>query len=245
MLCASLLGGSASHASHPAVQEERKTIYLPHGDEGTLMGTIEFKGEAPKPQKIDMYADPACPAINSRPLTEDVLVKDGRLGNVFVYLLESSILDSYAFEMPASPARLEHKGCQYVPRVLGVRVGQTIEFLNSDPTTHNTNMWLTAKNGKLNRSQAPGAAAIEWRFALPETFIKFKDNQHPWETAYVGVFAHPFFATSAPDGSYRIEGLPPGEHTIMAWHEKLGEQKVKLTVKARETKELNFTFEMK
>ena len=54
----------------------------------------------------------------------------------------------------------------------------------------------------------------------PEVFIKFKANEHPWEKAYVGVFSHPFFAVSDDSGVFRIEGLPPGDYSIVAWHEK-------------------------
>jgi hypothetical protein len=48
-------------------------------------------------------------------------------------------------------------------------------------------------------------------------------------SAYVHVFSHPFFAVSDAGGAFRIEGLPPGEYEIKAWHEKLGVQTQRLT----------------
>ena len=60
--------------------------------------------------------------------------------------------------------------------------------------------------------------------------------------AWVGVLAHPFYATSGPDGSFAIKNLPPGTYTIEAWHEKLGTQSQTVTVGAGETKTADFTF---
>jgi len=55
------------------------------------------------------------------------------------------------------------------------------------------------------------------------------------------VLNHPFFAVSAGDGSYRIEGLPPGDYTIAIWHEVLGEQTTSVLIADREDRTLNFT----
>jgi hypothetical protein len=60
--------------------------------------------------------------------------------------------------------------------------------------------------------------------------------------AWVGIFDHPFFAVSGDDGSFTISGLPAGTYEIEAWHEKLGKQTQKVTVKAGETKTVTFTF---
>ncbi len=228
-------------AERPGIPQQ-KANYHPTGKEGRINGTINFKGKAPKRQKIDMYADAVCPEINSKPLTENVLVSNGKLANVFVYVKSGGELDLYEFEIPASPALLAHNRCRYSPHLLGVRVGQTLKITNEDPTTHNTNARAEINESR-NKVQSPKGEILEWIYSQPETFISFKCNQHPWEKAYVGVFSHPFFAISDDGGSYSIEGLPPGEYTIVAWHEKLGEQRVKLTISPQETKELSFTFE--
>ena len=68
------------------------------------------------------------------------------------------------------------------------------------------------------------------------------DNQHPWQKAYVSILSHPFFAVSARNGSYQISGLPPGQYTVVAWHERFGEQRAEISVAAGEQKNLDFTF---
>ena len=72
--------------------------------------------------------------------------------------------------------------------------------------------------------------------------IPFKCNVHPWMKAYVGVLSHPFFAVTGDDGSFTLKGLPPGDYTLEAWHEKLGTQEIKVTVAAKDSKSADFAF---
>jgi hypothetical protein len=60
--------------------------------------------------------------------------------------------------------------------------------------------------------------------------------------AYVGVQKHPFHVVTGEDGTFSIKGLPPGDYTIEAWHEKYPAQTMKVTVGAKETKTADFTF---
>jgi hypothetical protein len=62
--------------------------------------------------------------------------------------------------------------------------------------------------------------------------------------AWVGVFTHPFFKVTGPDGKFTISGLDAGTYTITAWHEKLGTQTATVTVGANETKTADFKFAM-
>ena len=78
----------------------------------------------------------------------------------------------------------------------------------------------------------------------PEVMIPLKCDVHPWMVGYVGVLNHPYFAVTGEDGSFEIKNLPPGDYEIEAWHEKLGVQSQKITLKAQETKELEFSFEL-
>jgi hypothetical protein len=61
--------------------------------------------------------------------------------------------------------------------------------------------------------------------------------------AYVGVLDHPFYAVSKEDGSFEIKGLPAGTYTIEAWHEKLGATTQSVTIGAKESKDVSFTFD--
>jgi len=230
-----LVGVSFSAAIH-----QDKPTYKTTGSEGTIVGTISFVGTPPEPLHIDTSADPICENVNPDPTSDWVVVNNQKLANVFVYVRGES-LNAYSFEATSAEVTLEHRGCRYVPHVLGVQTNQTLKILNNDPTTQNTHA-MPKNNPDWNQSQVPAGAALELRFRSPELFVPMRDNQHPWEKAYVGVFSHPFFSVSSTDGSYKISGLPPGQYTVVAWHEKLGQQTVDLFLAGREQKNLDFTF---
>lgn len=221
------------------IRIEIKTPYSPSSYE-SLSGTITFTGRRPKPRHIETFADPVCHKINPKLSTEYAAGDNGKLANVLVYV-ESESLQTYAFKEPASPATLEHKGCRYAPHVLAIRVGQPLMIVNSDTTTHNTHI-TPQKNAEWNHTQEPGAPALMKTFRRPEKFVPFKCNQHPWEKAYVGVFNHPFFAVSDQRGRFKIEGLPPGQYKVIAWHERFGEKIVDITFLPGEARDLTFSF---
>ena len=133
----------------------------------------------------------------------------------------------------------------YKPHVLGLMVGQTLNIVSSDATTHNIHP-MPKDNREWNMSQAPGAAPIEQKFTREEVMIPTKCNQHPWMRAYIGVLKTPFYAVTGSDGTYTIKGLPPGDYTIGAWTAIGGgqgqTQEQNVTVGAKETKTADFTF---
>jgi len=230
-----VLGGSP--VRNAATQE--KPGYKTTGSEATIVGTISFAGKPPEPRRIDTSADPVCTELSPHLTTDWVVVNDHRLANVFVFVRGEN-LDVYSFEAASPTVVLEHKGCRYVPHVFGMQTQQTLRVLNDDNTTHNTHP--TPKNNREWNQSQPAGAVIEERFAMPELFIPIKDNQHPWEKAYVGILSHPFFSVSAHDGTFKISGVPPGQYTVVAWHEKLGEQTIDVFLAGSEQKTLDFTF---
>jgi plastocyanin len=202
----------------------------------TIIGTVKFDGPAPKSAKIDMSQDPNCAGSNT---AENVVVADGHLANVFVYVKEG--LGNRTFDVPKEAVTLTQVGCRYKPHVIGVMAGQTIKIVNADPTTHNIHP--TPKNNRdWNESQAPQAAALEKNFAREEISLPVQCNQHPWMRMYMNVVKNPFYAVSGPDGKFEITGLPPGDYTIAFVQEKLGEQDQKVTLAAKDSKTLDVTF---
>src|ERR1700734_3133756 len=98
----------------------------------TIIGTVKFDGAAPKAAKIDMSQDPNCAGSNT---AETVVVADGKLANVFVYVKEG--LGSRTFDVPKDAVTLTQVGCRYKPHVIGVMAGLTIKIVNADPPTPN------------------------------------------------------------------------------------------------------------
>lgn len=202
----------------------------------SVSGTVKFDGAAPKASKIDMSADANCQGTNT---AETVVVSDGKLANVFVYVKDG--LGNRTFDVPKDAVTLTQSGCKYKPHVLGVMAGQTLDIVNADPTTHNIHP-QPKDNREWNESQAPQAAPLEKSFAREEVMLPVKCNQHPWMKMYVNVVKNPFYAVTGPDGKFEIKGLPPGDYTLAFVQEKLGEQDEKVTLAAKDSKTVDVSF---
>jgi plastocyanin len=212
-------------------------LFKPTGNEGNVTGVISFTGAVPAPSKLDMSSDSKCPGEN---ILDDVIVNNGKLENVFVYV--KSGLPQESFELPTSDVTLDQRGCKYVPRVLGIRAGQMLRIVNSDPTTHNVHP-IPQVNREFNDSQMAGQGPVRRKFLKPEVMIPVKCNQHSWMMAHIGVLSHPFFAVTDANGAFTIKGLPPGEYEIEAWHEKYGAKTMKVKVPEKADAKADFTYD--
>lgn len=242
LLLASCGGGSGSDAKKaesptPAPAAES----VDPAEAATITGKVTFTGEKPVSRPISMDAVPACASQHNGPIApEDTVINANKtLKNVFVYV--KSGLPARQWAAPKTPVAIDQKGCIYTPRVVGVQVGQDLEIANNDPLMHNVHP-LPKNNKEWNTSQAPKGEKIVKQFDKEEVMVRFKCNVHPWMVAWVGVVAHPFFAVTGDDGSFSLKGLPPGDYTLEAWHEKLGTQEIKVTVAAKESKPADFDF---
>jgi len=197
-------------------------VLNPTGDEGVISGAITYAGLA-QTTLIDTSADPACGQMNPNLETEETVVKNGKLANVFVYISMGTMADGkdfndLKFDVPTNEVILDQSGCRFSPHVLGIQVNQKLKITNSDPTEHNIH-FMPRNNPQWNQIQPNGAPPIEHRFAQYEVLIPVKSNQQPWMKAYIGVLTHPFYAVTNSDGSFEIRGVPPGTYTLTAWHE--------------------------
>ncbi len=136
---------------------------------------------------------------------------------------------------------IDQSNCRYGPHVLGVQTGQDIEITNSDNFLHNINATPTANRG-FNRSQPRAGITSTQSFPLAEVMVPVRCDVHGWMNAYIGVVDHPYFGVSGEDGSVSLEGLPPGDYVIEAWHEQYGTTTTNVTVVTGETAEISFEF---
>ena len=237
LVIAAACGGGGSEA--PASAEPAAPAFDP-STAGNVMGTITLEGMAPAAETIRMNSDPACVMKASDTETEYYVVgATGGLGNVFVYVKEG--LEGQSFPPATDPIELQQDGCRYIPHVFGIRVGQPLSIVNSDPTLHNIHATPTA-NAEFNTGQPIEGMVYERVFDTAEVMIPFQCDVHSWMNAYVGVLDHPFFGVTGDDGAFDLSGLPPGDYVVEAWHEELGTQTQNVTVGEGATAELNFTF---
>lgn len=207
---------------------------------GSVKGTVVYDGQVPNFKPIQMSGDPVCMSHHTEPVMPEVLVLGE--GNAVANILVSVVnVPSGDYAAPAEPAVLDQQGCQYHPHVLGLRVGQDLKILNPDGTLHNVHA-IPKENAEFNMAMPKFRKEAVKSFDTAEpTPFPFKCDVHPWMTAWVAVFDHPFFAVTGKDGQFEISGLAPGEYEIQAWHEKLGVRTAKVTV-GEDAAVVDFTF---
>jgi hypothetical protein len=213
----------------------------PRPSGGSVSGTVTFSGSPAKPKAIDMTKEPSCAKQHAVPLTTEGAVTgpNNGLGNVVVYISAGAPDDS----APSQLAKLDQKGCQYLPHVLALQVDQTLEISNDDQTSHNIHP-LPRINREWNKSQPAGSPAISEKYNKPE-FILVKCNIHSWMRGYFAVMKNSHYAVTGTDGEFKLPNLPAGKYTITAWHEAYGEQSQDVTISGSENQTLNFSLKVK
>jgi hypothetical protein len=212
----------------------------------SVTGTVTFDGKVPALKPLAMDAEPVCHKMHSgKPVPNEMLVlgSGNTMGNIMVWV-SKGLPAGKTWPAPKTPVVLDQKGCQYVPHVMGIMVGQPYRILNSDGILHNIHT-LPKINPQFNRGQPATVKEMTTSFPKPEAMLQVKCDVHPWMSAYIGVYTHPFFSVTSANGTYTISGLDAGTYEITAWHERLGTQTASITVGASDTKAQNFKFAVK
>ncbi len=128
-------------------------------------------------------------------------------------------LPQKTFAAPKRHATIDQANLKFVPRVLPILIGTTVDFLNSDSVTHNV-FTPDACAGKFNLGTWPKGQSRSYTFTK-ECFAAILCLVHPEMEGFVAVVPTPYFAVTAADGLYRIPDVPDGSYTVKAWHPKL------------------------
>jgi plastocyanin len=195
-----------------------------------IRGVVQFTGTGGEPKKLPVTIDQYVCGKDKD--AEDLQVSPQRgVRNAVVWIQNPPP----GARGDAAPARVEmdQKGCVFVPHVVLVPVGGTVEFLNSDRLLHNLHS-VAKENPPFNRTQ-PRGRAIPIAFAKPE-IIRVDCDLHSWMRAWVVVADHPFYALSNEAGEFVLSGVPPGTYTLSIWQEALGTSTREVTVGAEDAR---------
>jgi plastocyanin len=183
---------------------------------GTIRGTVRFTGASFEQKKLPVTVDHSVCGIEKD--AEDlVLSPEKGIRNVMVSLQPSPPGAKWPAALPMM--QMDQEQCMFVPRVVVVPVGGTLEFLNTDRLLHNLHSASTG-NPQFNRTQ-PRGRTIPVVFEKPE-IIRVDCDLHPWMRAWVVVAEHPFYAVTNEQGEFVLDNVPSGEYTLQLWQESLG-----------------------
>ena len=207
---------------------------------GTIVGTVKFQGKAPERKKIAVTRNKKVCGKETK-FTESLVVgTNGGVKNAVLYLTD--IKKGKKFDASAS-FQIDQRGCQFHPHVLIVPAGKNFTLINSDGILHNFRTNST-KNPILNKAQPKFKKKMKVKINKPE-IIRANCDVHEWMNAWLVVAEHPYYTLTDDSGSFKITGVPPGTYTIRLWHETLGQQTRKVTVKAGEQTKAAFELKKK
>lgn len=210
---------------------------------GSITVQVDYSGPVPAPKEISMSGTPACANLHPNPVLDPSLqVANGRLANAVVYI--KSGFGDRGFAPPTTKVVIDQQGCLYSPHVAAVMVGQPLEFRNSDPEAHNVHGRPQVLDG-WNFMMSRQGSTRDVYLNAPEVGIPVGCDVHPWMRAYVSVLANPYFGVTPADGTVTLRDVPPGDYVIGVWHETLGTQEKPVTLPAKGTASVQFTFQPK
>ena len=181
-----------------------------------IKGTEQFVGGAVDQKKLPVTVDQFVCGKDKD--AEDLVLSPQRgVRNAVVSLTAPPPGVKWAFS--SAPVFLDQTQCVFVPRLIVVPVGGTVEFLNSDRLLHNIHS-SSKINPMFNRTQ-PKGRTIPVTFATPE-IVRIGCDLHGWMRAWVVVAEHPFYAVTGAGGEFALNNLPPGKYTLSVWQESLG-----------------------
>jgi len=134
-------------------------------------------------------------------------------------------------------ASITQRDEQFVPHLVAVTSGSSVAFPNQDPFFHN--VFSLSRGSSFNLGRYPSGASRSRVVARPG-IIKVFCEIHSHMSAVIRVFDHPWFTVPSQEGTFAIDNVPAGSYTLAAWHERIGERRDRVTIRAGTTTQVTF-----
>lgn len=214
---------------------ERWIAVAAQGGTGRVSGTVRLTMAVSAPSGATVYGGRSvAPRAKAQPEIRNVVVF---FADAPAQLAPRSLGGGVAGARPkrASIAQREE---QFIPHVVAVTVGSSVDFPNDDSIFHN--VFSLSRPATFDLGRYPSGASRARTFQKPG-IVKVYCQIHSHMSAVVRVFDHGWFTIPAENGTFAIDAVPPGSYTLVAWHERIGERRDRVTIRAGATTEVTFT----
>jgi plastocyanin len=196
---------------------------------GTIRGHVELRHVPPPVERRPSVAELGGPP--------SAVVRDLQDRARAVVYLESAPRGAFEQSEPGR-AVLDQRNETFVPHVLAITTGTTVDFTNSDRIYHN--VFSLSKTEPFDLGRYAVGHSRSRRFDHPGIVRVFCDI-HSHMNAFILVFSHPFFAITDAEGRYHIDNVPPGTYNVIAWNEGVSSEPRAVTVFDAGVADLDFT----
>jgi plastocyanin len=137
--------------------------------------------------------------------------------NIAVYV---DAIPDKKFDAPKDHVVIDQRKMAFIPHVVAVQQGTTVDFLNSDPVGHNVYWPSISGNKKLSHNLGTWPKGDKKPFLFNDLGVaSLLCNVHPEMSGYVVVAPTPYFAVTDKDGNFEIKNVPAGKYTLKTWSE--------------------------
>ena len=201
-------------------------------DGGSVQGRVIYNGSIKKKTILPTKDKRVCGKVRKEPL---ILVGDGGAVKDSVVYLKGIGAGKPWPEMLLKAPVLDQVGCQFEPHVQVARQG-SLDIINSDPVLHNTHGYY-GKRTAFNVALPEKDQKVTKVLKQPGT-VRVDCDAHGWMLGWVHVVDSPYYFQTGEDGTFSISDVPPGDYTLAAWQEWIGEIEIPVSIRAGETTEL-------
>jgi polysaccharide lyase family 4-like protein len=204
----------------PSVIAPASQLYkvVPVGVTGTVTGTVDIEGSAPVAAIIRPTVDQN--VCGNAIVEKSVTLSGTRVGSAIVWITDIHSGKAFPLEQRFE---LANANCVLDPYVQAISTNGTLNVSNDDKTVH-TNRFINVGTGEIV-GIAPfnddGEVVPLDRFKEAGE-VEVVSDRHPWTHAWIAVLDHPYYAQTAANGTFSIDGIPPGRYRFRAWHPALG-----------------------
>jgi hypothetical protein len=200
---------------------------------GTITGQVVLDGPVPVREKLNVDKEKGACLAKGDLLSEAYVVNPKNKGvqNVIVWLIDAKDpkkalpINPKLANVKLPPVEIDQPCCQFIPHVVAMRQGQTLICKNSSGIAHNVHLTAIGDQGPNKNVILPAGGQIKLdaeEVPAQRMPIKVNCDIHTWMTAWIGVFAHPYFAVTDADGKFTIKDAPAGEWSLVTWQESKG-----------------------